>query len=90
MYPQKNTILKADTVNYSDYTEITKPENGNYLTINNLSDGIVYLRINDDEFGINVGQIIDFPIVPKTDDDKGDKVELKGKMSYMFKIIQEI
>ena len=90
MYPQKNTILKADTVNYSDYTEITKPENGNYLTINNLSDDVVYLKINGDEFGINVGQIIDFPIVPKTDDDKGDKVELKGKMSYMFKIIQEI
>ena len=90
MYPQKNTILKANTVNYITYTKLQKPENGNYLTVNNLSTNIVYLKINDDEFGINVGQMIDFPIVPKTDEEEGDKIELKGKLSYMIKAIQEI
>ena len=89
MYPQKEQILKMGTINNSDYEEIEKPENGNYVIISNLSDDISYVKINGDEFAIAPNKDFTFPLIPKTNEEDGDKLELKGKISFYIKIRQD-
>ena len=89
MFPKKETIAKADTKNYANYTTIDKPLYANKILLTNLDSDVVYIKINGGEFGILVGQTIELPIVPKDDEENGDSIELKGKISYIFKIVQE-
>jgi len=90
MFPQKQQIVKSATVNYSDFTEVRKPLNANFMLINSIdgSDN-VSIKINGGEFSINPRQTIEFPVVPATEEDDGDLIEMKGKISFTFKISQE-
>ena len=89
MYPQKEQILKMGIISNSDYEEVSKPDNGNYVFVSNLSDDISYIKINGDEFAIAPNKDFTFPLIPKTDDNDGDKLEFKGKLSYYIKIKQD-
>jgi len=89
LYPTTNQILKQGVVNNDDYVEIDKPEDANYIFVSNLSDDLSYFKLNGDEFAIAPNKDFMFPVKPKTDEDDGDKVELKGKVSYYLKISQE-
>jgi len=89
LYPNKETILKMDTVKSDDYVEIDKPVNANRIFVVNTGDGSCYIKFNDEEFEIVAGKEYEFPVIPKTDENDGDKVEVKGTLSYYMKNVQE-
>jgi len=89
MFPQKETIAQANTVAYTDYNTVNKPMYANRLLVNNIDSDNVYVKINGGEFTVLPGQTFELPIVPKDDENSGDSIEMKGKISYIFKIVQE-
>jgi len=90
MFPQKEQVLTVDTINSDDYVSVDKPIYANFIILNSIDpDNISYVKFNGKEFAINPLQIIELPIIPKTDSDDGDALEIKGKISYILKLSQE-
>jgi len=89
LFPNRKTVLKMEDIDSDDFVEIDKPENANNVLVSNTGDNNCFIKINGDQFTIMPGKDFEFPIIPKTDDEDGDKLEFRGRLSYCMKNIQE-
>ncbi len=92
-FPVKETILEMATVSNSNYSQLTIPENGNYIIVNNYSTSSAGIKINNGEYILQPGEKERFPIVAPDASVSpaipGDDIELNGNVSYIIKNIQE-
>jgi len=83
-------VLGVGNVSNSEYETITIPEDALNLRISNTSNSASSFKINDGEYIMQPGETIELPVVaPSTDvaaENEGDKVELKGTISYILYI----
>lgn len=93
IYPNRETIMNMGTQSSTIFVQTNIPEGSNYVTVNNISENNVVVRINGNEYALLPGQKEVFPIVsPDTSVSpivSGDTFEIKGTASYMVKNIQE-
>ena len=83
-------VLAMGNVSNSAYEVIVIPEDVQNLRVSNTSGSASSIKINDGEYIMQPGEVIELPIVPPSTDvateNEGDKVELKGDISYILYI----
>ena len=87
-------VLSMGNVDNSEFAEITIPDKAVDMRISNTSASESSVKVNDGEYKLQPGEIIEIPIIhPNTSvvpAVAGDLVELKGKVSYILYVKSQV
>ncbi len=92
-FPAKQTILGMSTIDEVAYVSVIVPTDANHILINNFSAALAGIKINGNEYVVQIGEKTELPLVApdliSVPVVAGDNLELKGNISYVISNLQE-